>query len=217
MVSLVAVAAGDPGTLMLDELGRISIWRNHKLHFVVGIKDKVVQIAAGRNHGAILTEKGEVLIGNFFDLMSLQGSMVVASDWLEAKRGIRGKVCQVGCQQESTVALTKEGKVWEWNEPASMLGNHEGDYSISVRRVKQVGEDIVQIAVGGWHSLCLDKNGIVWRWGNNKEGQTEPEVAEQIAGRVVQVAAGRWHSLALTDRGEVWTWGSNLFGQLGRT
>ncbi|XP_071515254.1 regulator of chromosome condensation-like isoform X1 [Panulirus ornatus] len=77
--------------------------------------------------------------------------------------------------------------------------------------------DIVAVAAGGLHSLCLDKDGKVYTWGCNDEGSLGRETSNDeetftsgsvnIDGRVVQICAGDCHSAALTDDGQVYAWG----------
>ncbi len=81
-------------------------------------------------------------------------------------------------------------------------------------------------AAGGYHSLSLDKSGLVWGWGNNLYGQlgngtfaspNEPAMAEIDPNvEIVEVLAGTWHSLAVDANQGIWTWGDDLVGQLGQ-
>ena len=79
------------------------------------------------------------------------------------------------------------------------------------------------VAAGGSHSVLLMRDGTVWSWGANADGQlgngtTEasmtPVRVEGLTG-VKSVAAGDHHTVALKSDGTVWTWGKNHRGQLG--
>mgnify|MGYP005814742329 CR=1 FL=1 len=78
--------------------------------------------------------------------------------------------------------------------------------------------------VGEGYFLALDRQGEVWSWGFNNNGQLGDGTKEngkhpkKINGLtdVVSLAAGATHSLALDKHGVVWSWGNNYFGQLGR-
>jgi alpha-tubulin suppressor-like RCC1 family protein len=83
-----------------------------------------------------------------------------------------------------------------------------------------------RLSVGPHHVLYVGKDGTVWAWGRNEEGQlgtgktSEVElkpVKVQGLTDVVEVAAGWRHSLALRRDGTVWAWGNNDHGQLGIT
>jgi len=78
-------------------------------------------------------------------------------------------------------------------------------------------KDIVAVAAGGLHTVCLDKHGKVYTWGNNDEGALgritacEEDNFEsgqvQLEGKVIQIAAGDCHTVALTTEGKVFAWG----------
>ncbi|TFU27502.1 RCC1 domain-containing protein [Thermus tengchongensis] len=81
-----------------------------------------------------------------------------------------------------------------------------------------------RISLGIWHALYVAKDGTVWAWGRNQDGElgigkkTEVElkpVRVQGLTDVVAVSAGRGHSLALKRDGTVWAWGNANFGQVG--
>ncbi|XP_045583192.1 regulator of chromosome condensation [Procambarus clarkii] len=77
--------------------------------------------------------------------------------------------------------------------------------------------DIVAIAAGGLHSVCLDKTGKVYTWGCNDEGalgrhtdndeDTYTSGVVNIDGKVVQISAGDCHTAALLEDGRVYAWG----------
>ncbi|XP_074098195.1 regulator of chromosome condensation 1 [Cotesia typhae] len=89
--------------------------------------------------------------------------------------------------------------------------------------------DIVAIAAGGMHNVCLTMSGKVLTFGCNDEGalgrdtsvegsETTPRLVE-LDGTVVQVTAGDSHSAALLDDGRVFAWGSfrDSHGGMGLT
>lgn len=80
-------------------------------------------------------------------------------------------------------------------------------------------EDVISIAAGGMHNVCLRKNGEISTFGCNDEGalgrdtstkegsETVPGAVE-LPGKVIQVTAGDSHSAALLEDGRVFAWGS---------
>jgi alpha-tubulin suppressor-like RCC1 family protein len=68
----------------------------------------------------------------------------------------------------------------------------------------------VAIAVGGNHSLVLQRDGTVLGWGDNTYGQAS---APPGLSGVCAIAAGLNHSLALRSNGTVIAWGNNAQGQ----
>lgn len=79
-------------------------------------------------------------------------------------------------------------------------------------------QDIVAIAAGGMHNVCLRQTGEVLTFGCNDEGalgrDTSKDGSESEPGSVslpskaVQVTAGDSHSAALLEDGRVFAWGS---------
>jgi len=87
-------------------------------------------------------------------------------------------------------------------------------------------EMVIFIAAGNGHSLAIKKDGSLWAWGNNIDGQmgdgTSSAGSNSNPKRIgsdidwALVAAGGSHSLAIKDDGSLWVWGNNyLYGQLG--
>jgi alpha-tubulin suppressor-like RCC1 family protein len=83
--------------------------------------------------------------------------------------------------------------------------------------------DIVDIAMGMYHSLFLKNNGDVYAAGYNNFGQLgignnqNQNIAQKLNAptNVVQIAAGENHSLFLKNNGEVYACGNNGDGQVG--
>ena len=98
-----------------------------------------------------------------------------------------------------------------------------GNYSF-----ESTGE-IVQIAAGSSHSAAVTKDGDLYMWGYNGEGQLGVSTNENTnapvlvnnstttlpAKSIKSVALGDWHSAAITKDGSLYMWGSNDYGQLG--
>ena len=79
------------------------------------------------------------------------------------------------------------------------------------------------LAAGGNHGLALTRDGRVFSWGGNAEGQlglgdsqnrNSPVEVAGLSG-VVAIAAGWYVSMALKADGTVWAWGNNNGWQLG--
>jgi len=90
---------------------------------------------------------------------------------------------------------------------------------VAVVVVPDLPTNIVAVAAGGLHSLCVDDQGFVHSWGCNDEGglgrttkeeedNFTPGKVEGIEGKVVQITAGDCHSIALTEHGSVYGWGT---------
>ena len=92
-----------------------------------------------------------------------------------------------------------------------------------------IGDRVIQVAVGRYHTCVLLRTGGVRCWGYNSEGQLGyghtstigddemPASAGDVnlGGAVTQIAAGSSHTCALLTGGAVRCWGLNSYGQLG--
>mmetsp|Transcript_13488 Transcript_13488/g.33009 ORF Transcript_13488/g.33009 Transcript_13488/m.33009 type:complete len:600 (+) Transcript_13488:3-1802(+) len=89
------------------------------------------------------------------------------------------------------------------------------------------GVVVSSIVCGSKHNMLLSRQGVVYAWGYNQNGQTghgphgfsdwEPRPIKGLDKiKVVEVAAGEDHSMALTHSADVYSWGHGLYGQLGQ-
>lgn len=125
------------------------------------------------------------------------------------------------------VALKDDGTVWAWGAPYPGAANFSY-YGVGEKDDKSIlirvdGLDNVTMVSTETACFALDKNGTVWAWGFNEEGQlgdgtynnsATPVKVKGLEG-VVEVSAGGVHSLALDKNGTVWAWGADWDGQLG--
>lgn len=134
-----------------------------------------------------------------------------------------------------TIALKPDGTVWSWgsNENGALGRATERicgipswkDERLSKILISKVDDinDVIDIAAGAYFALALKRDGTVWAWGDNENGQLgnddcdESEVPLQVPGldNMIAVAAGYYHTVTLKSDGTVWAWGNNIDGQLG--
>jgi len=126
------------------------------------------------------------------------------------------------------------GLVWAWGyNGTGQLGvdpksTPTGYRALPAEVAGLPADGISGIASGGSFNYALAKNGTVWAWGNNQNGQlgNNSSAASHIPVQVlkapgvpltgiVQIAAGLQHGLALDSNNNVWAWGYNFFWQLG--
>ncbi|MFA6285846.1 MAG: chitobiase/beta-hexosaminidase C-terminal domain-containing protein [Opitutaceae bacterium] len=108
--------------------------------------------------------------------------------------------------------LTVQAKDVAGNTASSALSVTTASYPI-----------VDKIAAGQDYTLALKRDGTVWSWGYNTNGQLGqgslgefwyPAKVTGLAG-ITAIAAGPLHGLALKSDGTVWAWGYNNNGQLG--
>jgi hypothetical protein len=128
-----------------------------------------------------------------------------------------------------------EGQLGDGSTVAAGGGPQNCDCSPSPVEVALPGSSpAVAVAGGQYHSLALLRNGTVYAWGLNNDGQVgngTSSGAENLGGgdcacidtpvqvqglsNVVAVAAGSYSSYALEADGTMWAWGDNTYGELG--
>eukprot|EP00899_Mesostigma_viride_P008347 jgi/Mesvir1/17513/Mv08769-RA.1 len=203
----------------------------------------IVQVSVGYSFMLALAEDGRVYSWgrNFYGQLGLgdhkDRSMPTLVSYLQEER-----VVQVVAGQYHSLALTARGEVYAWG--------YNRDYELGVgdnmdRVLPQLltaglaGRRVSTVAAGGYHTLAVTDDGMLFSWGVNSYGQlgrrdkapgkTPMQVAVLSGGgdspshpggsgkrlRVRTVAAGTWHSLAITENGQLFSWGRCQYGQLG--
>jgi alpha-tubulin suppressor-like RCC1 family protein len=104
------------------------------------------------------------------------------------------------------------------------LNNDKGRF-ITIPTLIPNLNDVIQIAAGYNHSLCLDKYGRVWSFGYGKNGELGlidkedkliPTLIPNLV-NIIQVNCGNEFSICLDGHKRIWGFGRNRQGQLGMT
>jgi len=124
------------------------------------------------------------------------------------------------------LALDSNGSVFAWGDNSTgQLGvPNVTESHVATEPLAGSQGPFVAISAGSAHALALDRNGSVWVWGSNLEGQlgigttggsfSAPRKLQSPSG-IVAISAGDVYSLALDNTGHVWAWGFNGTGELG--
>lgn len=149
------------------------------------------------------------------------GTVQSSTSYVSVGGGL-GKVSQVACGVQHSMALQRDGTVWTWGWNAY---GQLGDGTMQDRSLpfQLPLSQIVAISAGADHSMALAADSTVWTWGSNVDGQlgvgntVDSYVPVQVPGldSVVAIAGGGYFSLALKQDGTLWAWGQNNSGQLG--
>ncbi|XP_016064341.1 PREDICTED: alsin isoform X3 [Miniopterus natalensis] len=139
-------------------------------------------------------------------------------------------VLQAALGVKHGVLLTEDGAVYSFgtlswrSEPAEICP------SSPILENALVGQYVVTVAAGSFHSGAVTESGVVYMWGENSAGQcavanqqcvpepspvsiSDSETSPLIAVRILQLACGEEHTLALSISREIWAWGTGC--QLG--
>jgi len=132
----------------------------------------------------------------------------------------------VSAGSHHTLALKKDGTLWAWGfNYYGQLGIGTNEWEDFRSAPVQVGaeRDWAAVSAGGGHTLALKKDGSLWAWGLNDDGQLGDNTTTRHNAPVrvgtdtdwAAISAGGYHSLALKSDGSLWAWGLNSVGQLG--
>jgi len=106
------------------------------------------------------------------------------------------------------------------------LGSIETKKQTNPRLLKELREhNIAKIALGYYHAVALNSDGVVFTWGRGINGQlghgsivnedSVRAVSALSSINIIDIACGESHTLALSKSGEVFSWGGGQLGQLG--
>lgn len=189
-------------------------------------------VAAGTNHALAVLANGTVVAwGDDSDGelgRPLPGSTCECIAHPVEVKGLP-PVNEVAAGDGFSLALTTSGQIWSWGT------NYEGQLGIgslnpsSGRPVHvKIPHTIIAVAAGQNHVLALMRNGSVWSWGANEDGQLGNGIdcgyrlcfdksPQEVRGVpvIVSIAAGGANSAAIDGTGRLYTWGDNQDGQLG--
>lgn len=192
---------------------------------VVGLAN-IRALATGETHALALDANGDVWAwGNDVHGEIGRGGMLAPT--VPAVVAGLSNIVQVAAGWKSSLAVDASGNVWAWGiNSAGQLGDGSDINRSAPFRVTAIQNVQAVAAAAGEYfptTLALKRDGTVWAWGHNGDGQLgngttggTSHVPTQVPGltQVTSVSA-YWHMLAVRQDGTVWAWGTNSNGQLG--
>ncbi len=113
-------------------------------------------------------------------------------------------------------AVRSDGTLWRWG-PTMDRPQRLTDLASSWKNPTQVGTDSdwQSVATAWLHTVALKKDGSLWGWGMNEEGQLGQPEADYLPAPVqmgtatnwTHITAGQGDTLASNRDGEIWEWG----------
>ena len=190
---------------------------------VVGLDDRVADLAVGRNHTCAVTVEGSLKCwgGNYNGQLG-DGTTTDRTTPVDVI-GLSSGIATVSGSGDHTCAVTTEGiaKCWGGNWKGQLGDGTMTDRTTPVNVIGlTMGVD--SISGGGAHSCAVSKEGGVKCWGHNFQGQlggrtsgggTPADVAGLSSG-VVAVSTRISHTCVVTIASEVKCWGSDDAGQV---
>eukprot|EP00163_Fabomonas_tropica_P011968 TRINITY_DN2301_c0_g1_i2.p1 TRINITY_DN2301_c0_g1~~TRINITY_DN2301_c0_g1_i2.p1 ORF type:complete len:475 (+),score=116.73 TRINITY_DN2301_c0_g1_i2:102-1427(+) len=192
---------------------------------------RIVDVGAGTEHTLCVTDQGEVFQwggkrGGREGIRTASRTLHALPEQVEALNG--KNIVRVSSGGGSLGALSADGTVYTWgSDEFCQLGHGNRSTVIAeapraIRALK--GKHIVQLVMGTHHAIALSKDGEVFAWGANINGQLGlghqndnplPTSVPLHGEKAVQVAAGDSHSAILLHSGKLLMFGGGRDGQLG--
>ena len=192
-----------------------------------GLNKTFCQISGGSNHSLAIDKNGRVWAWGSAGLGALGDNSSVQKCYPVLVAGSIKTFCQISAGSNHSVAIDKNGRAWGWGHNTfAQVGDNTTTNRFTPISVLGGVKTFCQISAGNTHSLVIDKNGRVWAWGLNGNGQlgdnttVSKRTPVSVQGAVktfCQIATGNSssHSLAIDKNGRAWAWGNNVNGQLG--
>lgn len=227
--SIIQIEGGKGFTVILKKDGTVWTWGNNlrgKLGSGLNSRDQaaaisglsgITAIAVGQTHSLALKSDGTVwswgenTFGQLGDGTAIdRTSPVQVADLTH--------VTAISAGTFHSVAVKDDGTVWTWGDNTyGQLGDGTNDARNKPVIVKGNMVEIKSIASGAYHTLAIDKDGVVWAWGDDYFGElgygydqnrlNTPIMATNTNWHITQIAAGFNFSIALKDDGTLLTWG----------
>jgi alpha-tubulin suppressor-like RCC1 family protein len=201
------IAAGYAHTLCVNAGGRVSAW-------------------GANGYGQLGVGYGQLGVG-YGRLRDTEERVVPT---LVTRVMTNKSILQVTAGSGHSACLTADGLLFVCGKGAlGQLGggNREKRVVPTLVRGELEGRKVLQVAAGGFHTVCVTEDGSVFAFGGNANGQLGvadrlresrlvPTLLRGLENKsIVHVAAGRLHTVFVTGDGLVLACGANESGQLG--
>ena len=191
----------------------------------IGADNDWAQISAGKKHTVAIKADGSLWAWGSSKYGQL-GDADVMGYWSEIplRIGQDNDWESISAGEYHTMAIKADGSLWAWGSNATdQLGTNSG---LSLSEVPvQVGKDLdwASVAAGTAHTLAIKKDGSLWGWGSNMNGEIAADywtykysVPMRIGMETDwEIIRANSHSMGVKTDGSMWTWGYNWYGELG--
>mmetsp|Transcript_92426 Transcript_92426/g.198139 ORF Transcript_92426/g.198139 Transcript_92426/m.198139 type:complete len:550 (+) Transcript_92426:74-1723(+) len=227
------ISVGKEHAMALGEGGRLFTWgkndfgqlgtgdeenRALPVYTELPYETYIAQVACGGNFTLGLTKRGELWSWGRFQASNFP--RLFTDTWCngyesKGEMGLKGvKLAQVRAGDQHMGVLSKEGKLFTWgyNDFGQLGWGLHGEGRVGQQKPNQVkgqieGEQIIDFACGGGHTICCTKSCRVFAWGSNTNGQLGhamkqcfPEPVEiPLGDPVAKVRAGWQCSAYITE------------------
>ncbi|XP_021290020.1 ultraviolet-B receptor UVR8-like [Herrania umbratica] len=220
-VKITSVAAGGRHTLALSDMGQVWGW-GYGGEGQLGLGSRIKMVSSPHLIPCI----EQTTSGKDRSLAVHQGSL---SSQMQLSKAYGSYVKEITCGGRHSAVITDAGALltFGWGLYGQCGQGSTSDLLKPTCVSSLSGIQVLGVAAGLWHTVCVAVDGQVYAFGGNQFGQlgTGAEQAEtsprqldatSLEGKHAKmVSCGARHSVILTDDGRVLSWGWNKYGQLG--
>jgi len=125
-----------------------------------------------------------------------------------------------------TLCISDNGDVYSFGQHTDGAHGHEEEIVFTPKAIFGL-KNIVGIACGSHHTICLDFEGVAFSFGSNQFGQlglnkeydvlpyTHQPHKIDIPVLITQISSGLQFTVCLSEDGDLYSFGKNDYGQLG--
>ncbi|XP_028414722.1 X-linked retinitis pigmentosa GTPase regulator-like [Dendronephthya gigantea] len=186
--------------------------------------DRVLQLACGDEHSAVITSSGRLYTFGSNDWGQLgHGNSKPYTKPSVVKKLKGDKVKAVACGRSHTLVISESGVFSFGAGSDSQLGHGDNKgYNIPTEIEALSDKTINHVSCGAEHSAAVTGNGELYVWGSGSEGQLGLGISEcelptllKFRSKVTLVDCGYYHTAVITELGKLYTFGDNEAGKLG--
>jgi alpha-tubulin suppressor-like RCC1 family protein len=178
------------------------------------------EVAIGTTHSCALADDGHVACWGANDRGQLGDNSQRDRDTPANVAGL-ADVAQVASGFKTSLAVTNSGEVWGWGDDSQgQIGRGIAPFDFLSLVPLRADADVAfaAVAVGDLFACGLARDGAVFCWGNNDDGQNaqgsasgenDSPVLVGSLSSIVQITAGGDHACALRADGQALCWGRN--------
>ncbi|XVE61938.1 hypothetical protein DITRI_Ditri06bG0078600 [Diplodiscus trichospermus] len=220
-VRITSVAAGGRHTLALSDMGQVWGW-GYGGEGQLGLGSRIKIVSSPHLIPCI----EQTTSGKDSSLTVHQGSL---NSQTQLSKATGSYVKEIACGGRHSAVITDAGSLltFGWGLYGQCGQGNTSDLLRPTCISSLSGIQVLGVAAGLWHTVCIAVDGQVYAFGGNQFGQlgTGAVQAEISPKRLdaasledkhaKMVSCGARHSTILTDNGKIFSWGWNKYGQLG--